>query len=138
MQSGSPPSEATLILRRFWRSANRVKSVNGRIQLLRQYAEKLVPRDGHRYIDVRRGSRRFQQPAVPCFACRGLATHWHHVIQIQNGGRNKTKNRVPICIVCHRRVHPWMVKRLLNAIGPCDRTARVKGRLLGQWRADVK
>lgn len=38
---------------------------------------------------------------VPC-ECR------HHVIQIQNGGRNEKKNLVPLCDGCHGQIHPWL------------------------------
>jgi hypothetical protein len=44
-----------------------------------------------------------------CFGCcrvDGLVTH--HVVQIQHGGSNDTRNLVWLCYACHRRVHPWL------------------------------
>ncbi len=43
-----------------------------------------------------------------CFSCGEQCQHRHHVIQIQNGGRNDGKNVIPICISCHEEIHPWM------------------------------
>ena len=44
-----------------------------------------------------------------CFCCRksGPVVD-HHLVQIQHGGSNDLRNRVALCFVCHRRVHPWL------------------------------
>lgn len=44
----------------------------------------------------------------PCWVCRKPATQRHHLIQLQNGGRNVKENVIPICTECHSEVHPWM------------------------------
>lgn len=33
---------------------------------------------------------------------------WHHIVTVEHGGSNNPWNLVPICHVCHRRIHPWM------------------------------
>ena len=48
---------------------------------------------------------------VGCFACGKDATVWHHIIQIQHGGSNYVRNRVPLCEACHGSIHPWLEKR---------------------------
>jgi 5-methylcytosine-specific restriction endonuclease McrA len=46
-----------------------------------------------------------------CFSCgRGDELAPHHIIQIQHGGSNTLRNRVPLCPTCHRTVHPWMTE----------------------------
>ena len=47
--------------------------------------------------------------AEGCFRCRTADNLVpHHVIQIQNGGSNTLRNRVPLCASCHAYLHPWM------------------------------
>jgi 5-methylcytosine-specific restriction endonuclease McrA len=43
-----------------------------------------------------------------CFTCSNVATLRHHVIQLQNGGRNKRNNIVPLCSRCHGNIHPHL------------------------------
>jgi hypothetical protein len=50
-----------------------------------------------------------------CFTCPNLATIRHHVIQIQNGGKNKRNNIVPLCSRCHSNIHPHL-KRCDGAV----------------------
>jgi hypothetical protein len=44
-----------------------------------------------------------------CFVC-GVrdVEHAHHVIQLQHGGADIDRNKVPVCGVCHADIHPWM------------------------------
>ena len=46
----------------------------------------------------------------PCFVCLNADRwlYWHHVIQVQNGGSNDTRNLVRLCHRCHKTVHPWL------------------------------
>lgn len=46
--------------------------------------------------------------SIYCHACGELADHLHHIIQIQNGGRNTPYLIVPLCRCCHRLIHPWL------------------------------
>lgn len=45
-----------------------------------------------------------------CFWCqtRGRRRYCHHLIEIQHGGSNSWRNLVPLCFVCHQRLHPWL------------------------------
>lgn len=43
-----------------------------------------------------------------CFACPSRADCRHHIIQLQNGGRNKPDNLVSLCNACHAEIHPWL------------------------------
>jgi len=99
----------TEALHKFW---GRVSQPGvSRLEWLRNAAEWKVD-TVHRYLDVRRGSKRFARPAADCFCCQKKpASMWHHIIQIQYGGRNVEKNRAPICRECHRKIHPWLVKK---------------------------
>jgi 5-methylcytosine-specific restriction endonuclease McrA len=44
----------------------------------------------------------------PCFICGGVAEHKHHIVPLANGGINHCSNMVPLCGICHSKVHPWM------------------------------
>lgn len=44
-----------------------------------------------------------------CFACLSQASlYHHHVIEVQHGGSNALRNRVPLCFPCHQYLHPWL------------------------------
>lgn len=45
-----------------------------------------------------------------CYICSKRATLRHHVTPICKGGRNKRNNIVPLCHLCHCKVHPHMHK----------------------------
>jgi hypothetical protein len=53
-----------------------------------------------------------------CFTClnRDRARAWHHVIQIQHGGSNVSANLVPVCVLCHSRVHLWLPTPEMTAL----------------------
>lgn len=40
-----------------------------------------------------------------CFVCEKTPHHRHHIVQLQNGGRNIYKNIVHLCKKCHIEVH---------------------------------
>lgn len=89
-----------------WPSANR-------LALLRAFAEIEILRDAAwEPRSIREEYERLKPPMAGeiCFACSSdrPGRSWHHVIQIQHGGSNYARNRVPICRPCHTTVHPWM------------------------------
>lgn len=43
-----------------------------------------------------------------CIVCGCPASHRHHIIQLQNGGRNHKLNIVAICPSCHKKIHDWL------------------------------
>jgi 5-methylcytosine-specific restriction endonuclease McrA len=43
-----------------------------------------------------------------CRVCERSATARHHIIALNNGGRNQTRNIMYLCSLCHLAVHPWM------------------------------
>jgi hypothetical protein len=43
-----------------------------------------------------------------CFCCDKVAVHRHHIISLKNGGNLGGKNLVPLCIDCHKVIHPHM------------------------------
>lgn len=93
----------------FWRS---VAAGADHLELLRAYAEHRV--EGR--SDDWRQRTRAESDANPlarrvherCWCCRSGDRWlvWHHVIQLQYGGSNEQRNRVPLCLNCHARVHP--------------------------------
>lgn len=54
--------------------------------------------------------RRSDAENLECFSCRnrGVKLYFHHVIEVQNGGSNASRNRVPLCFDCHQYLHPWL------------------------------
>jgi len=115
-------NEHNALLAKFW---GNIQNRGDRLQWLRKAADWKVESTS-RYIDVRRGSSRLPKADGVCFCCqRRPATSRHHIIQIQNGGRNITKNIVSLCASCHRAVHPWMKKRKAVAAEPFDATPRL-------------
>lgn len=93
----------------FWRAAGSPET--DRLSLLKAYAELAIVRPAHwDYLAVRAHAHEHSLIAEKCFACwnndRGY--HWHHVIQIQHGGSNYVRNRVPLCTPCHAEIHPWL------------------------------
>lgn len=120
-------TELTKRLDYFWGSVSQPGA--RRLEWLKNAADWHISSD-RRYIDVRRGSRRFPSATGSCWCCQvKRATLWHHIIQIQHGGRNKARNRVPLCRLCHRKIHPWIEARSERAVGAlqaaCDTTPRL-------------
>lgn len=95
------------ILNVFWRSANEPGA--NKLQLLRAFTEIAIVRPADWNIsEIRAEAHKHMLSASECFVCRGEYSDWHHVIQIQFGGSNYVRNRVPLCGKCHSDVHPWL------------------------------
>lgn len=43
-----------------------------------------------------------------CFVCFAKSQIRHHMIQLQNGGRNTFNNITNLCNNCHADIHPWL------------------------------
>lgn len=86
----------------------RIRAGESRLALLCEFAERKVWRE-QSYRATRGGRMALHRASGRCFACQRLnATHRHHVIQVQHGGRNTRSNLVRLCVRCHAEVHPWM------------------------------
>jgi hypothetical protein len=95
-------------LREFWRQQG---DRADRLGLLQAFAEVAIVRPAEwDYLEVRRNAHDPLLAHNGCFVCgnRDRAIEFHHVIQIQHGGSNTPRNRVPLCSVCHDAVHPWL------------------------------
>lgn len=53
-------------------------------------------------------SERGRQSA--CYVCQYDMNYlyFHHIIEVQNGGSNATRNLIQICFECHKKLHPWL------------------------------
>lgn len=49
--------------------------------------------------------------AEPCYICLKDAEQWHHIVPVHRGGRDSYLNLVPLCHICHKRVHRQSVVR---------------------------
>jgi hypothetical protein len=72
--------------------------------------------DSYREMTDRCAGQRWVQREVAtdhCFACSTMprALYLHHVIEVQHGGSNDRRNKVPLCYECHRRLHPWLLEQ---------------------------
>jgi len=47
-----------------------------------------------------------------CLVCYSRPTIRHHIISLNNGGINNTKNIIPICSKCHSEIHPWLKEKM--------------------------
>lgn len=45
-----------------------------------------------------------------CFVCWDKAQVRHHIIPLQNGGRNYKINIIGLCHNCHGKIHPWLIR----------------------------
>ena len=81
-----------------------------RLELLQEYAEKVLYERDQNWIDV--VSKAFKESGVPlrprCFACNTQSKHRHHIILIKYGGTNDPRNIEPLCERCHRIIHPHL------------------------------
>lgn len=92
----------------FWRGCQEPDV--SRITLLKVLAAVRIQRPPEwRYWDVRHAPKPTLS-ASQCAGCRASAYrfHWHHIIQVQYGGSNDPRNFVPLCGLCHHRLHPWL------------------------------
>lgn len=87
-----------------------------------------------------------------CRACKRVATEGHHLLFLSQGGDDVTANIIPLCYVCHEKVHsgdmdtrrviiltiqPEEREYLVSKFGDTDRAAawaeRVYGLPEGMW-----
>jgi 5-methylcytosine-specific restriction endonuclease McrA len=101
-----------ILLERFWQSVNG-RDVATRLAILRAYARtEMAPDPYERHSTQRlrehyhlRRQRGFWNAIGRCWLCSAEANHRHHIVPIEQGGRNIKKNIVPLCVTCHRSVH---------------------------------
>jgi hypothetical protein len=82
-----------------------------RLQLLKQLSVVAIKRPPEwDAAEVRRACANDNLDADRCFACRSAdrRLYWHHVIEVHHGGTNAPRNRVALCFLCHREIHPWL------------------------------
>lgn len=65
--------------------------------------------------DIRREHERGARTLDPnrrCFACSNTQCrlYSHHIIEVYHGGSNNPRNQVPLCFVCHQKLHPWLIE----------------------------
>lgn len=98
-------------LKRFWVRFRVAPTLNERLDLLKQFAAVKVWREqGYRIVRLRSRAAAAERPLKGfCKCCDGEpARVWHHVIQVQHGGRNKKSNQIALCARCHAAIHPWL------------------------------
>ena len=59
-----------------------------------------------------------------CYNCNDIAVLRHHIIPICKGGLNISRNLVPLCNLCHYRLHPWLteIPSILASYTDCEST----------------
>lgn len=107
------------ILKTFWSKFGGVRNVGigykkkAKIEALRWALNfKIKYKSGRSTQEVRRSfdkysKNRYRNSGL-CFACLARGYARHHIISIDNGGRNVKKNIVILCQQCHALLHPWM------------------------------
>lgn len=94
----------------FWYQARKERA--DKLALLRAFAEIAIVRSiNWNPEQIRAEFKAMRVPETRCLSCSRDAAVWHHIIQIQHGGSNYARNRVPICEACHGTIHPWLKKR---------------------------
>jgi hypothetical protein len=122
-QADSVRKEQTYEALRGFRTA--LSASKTRMAVLREYANKVLP-----CVDGYGGTRsaatksritwHVEHRGEMCIVgCGRPMTQAHHVIQIQHGGADVTRNKVPVCDVCHADIHPWIpVEAPIYALKP--------------------
>lgn len=41
-----------------------------------------------------------------CYICGNTAYCMHHIIPLYSNGKNRKRNLIPICLNCHKFIHP--------------------------------
>lgn len=86
----------------------------GKLETLRRFSRMRWGGQSTRDEFARSGLRTSRKCAV-CVASRIDGLHRHHVIQLQNGGKNIQANIIALCRDCHKKVHAsdrqWAVMR---------------------------
>lgn len=105
------------LLNFFWLMVREGGQGLDRLELLLMLSAMVVPRPaGWDPAAVREAYERGDETGTAvvqkdrCFACSALheALYFHHIVEIQNGGSNAIRNRVPLCFPCHQYLHPWL------------------------------
>lgn len=117
-----PVQLEAVALQVFWYHADRGED---RLELLKYFAKQTIERiDGWDRTEIRH-KHESQHLAIAdaCFSCltQNRKLYWHHVISIDHGGSNYTRNRLAVCYRCHAQIHPWL---------PPDRKDETRG---GEW-----
>jgi hypothetical protein len=92
----------------FWRKFKSLRTMEGKLALLKEMSKLEIP--NHVPYRLRRSHKipRSRRKWI-CQVCHGKAYHVHHIIQVQNGGKNKKGNLIELCEKCHGAIHPWMI-----------------------------
>lgn len=107
----------------FWSRFRSLKTIEGKLALLRAMAEIKIGNPVP-YQVRRRHRTSWKRRKWNCQVCGNKACHIHHIIQVQNGGRNKKKNLIELCEFCHASIHPWMEVKIPAIMA--DTMARVE------------
>lgn len=124
-------------LREFWRQQG---DGADRLGLLQAFAEVAIVRpEGWDYLEVRRTAQDALLAHNGCFVCltKDRAIEFHHVIQIQHGGSNTPRNRVPLCAVCHDAVHPWLGQAKRTKVGGWTQVRSIDPRDVSKRERDI-
>lgn len=110
----SPKKDQTADLWTLWNSVSVLSSMEEKISVLQEMARRqydwLTPKR------LRKRRRKFNRRKYSilrltdseCWVCGAPGEIRHHVIQLQNGGRNEVLNVIPLCYFCHGEIHPWL------------------------------
>lgn len=96
------------ILQEFWDRFER--EVDNRLNLLKEMSALEFNRRPSKQLRTVRNqfSKKHYYLGGRCATCKNPATVRHHIIQLQNGGRNRRYNIIMICDECHTEIHPWL------------------------------
>lgn len=101
------------LLLAFWSDFDKTSSPQKRLDLLKQIAETMIRPRPSFSLRVRRAkflANKYYRKWLKrkCRVCSQTPVIRHHIIQLQNGGNNSTKNIITICEPCHEQIHPWL------------------------------
>lgn len=90
---------------------------NGKIEVLRKYATKVLFKPDDKYINTTRYlfSKMPRWISKDKCICGKRAEIRHHIILVKNGGNNKYKNIIHLCRDCHCKIHYWIVPDAIMA-----------------------
>lgn len=86
-----------------------------------QYYAGVIYKYQHKSYMARRKKNFHLKTAKFCIACGARASVVHHVIQIQHGGLNNSRNAVSLCNTCHCLIHEWLVPHTPKYITEMDK-----------------
>lgn len=101
-----------LDLRALAKKLNILLSADEKIAILREMASRQYQTqesyESRRNQYVKTRHRLVKLSGCECYVCGAPATVRHHIIQLQNGGRNSPRNLMGLCDDCHAEIHPWL------------------------------